>query len=1232
MTDENWKPKGGPGRDNRGANKLSQEQIDMMAKSANVNLSKLNAENQWQLLSSQFQTMDKRSRSMMSAEYKKAMRQGSFLKMDATQWKEIVGEYKTKQSFNKWNQASDQVWNSLSQKEKSDFFMEEYNNLTREERNRLTTISAEDRQFYKWKTMAKDVDKEKLKKSEKTLNKNDIYRFIFDEWAGQGDKGRRKTKENFQSKMPREVWEKLESQEVSKQEDLKKLAKAEKRKAEKPKDWDKLTDREKEKLQKDRDKLGDGKEQEALKRKNLDKSTDKRVKTTSRPKDWEKLTDQEREEALKEFGKRKVKKSKLLKGQEILSEGEKEKPIEQRKWEQLSESRKGKGGKQKNWQEFGGRKKEKTGKQRDWEILSESEKEEGRMQKDWKSLNERKQRGERKLKAWDNLSEGEKKEARKLKELEKENKTERLKDRVLKERESIGEGGGKSGTKQKEWNLLAEGEGKEGLKQKDSELWKYLKHKEWKEFSNREKREARKEYLDISIKSMEMKKRLGKDTFNRMDGGDIEAMKADTDEKISDLSRSMKKKEWKEMILDYKELTRGAVGDLAEEIKNLSKDEKDRLLYETYRTTKREDRQRFLEFGKELTGKEGWKKQEKLYKKEAMDRNWEKIYEEYRELTKKEFILGENKTLISDEDWRHFQDWQKRKAVKDHYERLDKSARSQLNEKYRIRMVMEELKSLSDTDRAKMLMVEDNRRLYKRWKEMNQERRAQLDKTQQKKVHFEQWLELKSTSANITEYSQMQQQKESFKNRIGNNSFDKVKKDSGKWLAYKASSKPEKAPDFKKKISQTNHNFRKVLRDKNWAQMAHSGDKYYNYRMGVIAMAQKKYEEAAGYFLKEIKSGGTDRRFSVGSNLSEVDYFPYREMGVAHYYLDQYPKAVKALEKSLKYQKSGRAEYYMIKTREAEQGIECIAARKPKLTYRLEEKDSGTTYITGMVKSGFYLSSFSINRIKIPVEDAGTKMSFEFPVDDYDDSNSIIIEAVNLCGMANQVEIPISKDENAPPSILERKAADPSKNLKIMIPHHRTRYNQMNFSDYFIRHLARSLEKNGRFKVEIIDPIAEGYSAKEMTKYSKLCTLAQAVEADILLILVFKIEENSMEIIGRFLDSLTHHQVALEELYQEDVREEIIPAMASKLTQKILRDFSSVEGHIIKSQKGMVAVDLGKNQGITMGRKFLVYKKKTLEYIGELTINKLYPDISGGKTVLISPVVWVDKGDLVISK
>jgi hypothetical protein len=90
--------------------------------------------------------------------------------------------------------------------------------------------------------------------------------------------------------------------------------------------------------------------------------------------------------------------------------------------------------------------------------------------------------------------------------------------------------------------------------------------------------------------------------------------------------------------------------------------------------------------------------------------------------------------------------------------------------------------------------------------------------------------------------------------------------------------------------------------------------------------------------------------------------------------------------------------------------------------------------------------------------------------------------------------------------------------------------------------------------------------------------------------------------------------------------------MASKLTQKILRDFPSVEGHIIKSQKGMVAVDLGKNQGITMGRKFLIYKKKTLEYIGELTINKLYPDISGGKTVLISPVVWVDKGDLVIAK
>ena len=79
--------------------------------------------------------------------------------------------------------------------------------------------------------------------------------------------------------------------------------------------------------------------------------------------------------------------------------------------------------------------------------------------------------------------------------------------------------------------------------------------------------------------------------------------------------------------------------------------------------------------------------------------------------------------------------------------------------------------------------------------------------------------------------------------------------------------------------------------------MAHTGDKYYNYRMGVIAMAQKKYEEAVGYFQKEIKGGGADRRFPVHNSLASIDYFPYREMGVAYYYLGKYPEAVKAMGK-----------------------------------------------------------------------------------------------------------------------------------------------------------------------------------------------------------------------------------------------------------------------------------------------------------------------------------------------
>lgn len=781
----------------------------------------------------------------------------------------------------------------------------------------------------------------------------------------------------------------------------------------------------------------------------------------------------------------------------------------------------------------------------------------------------------------------------------------------------------------------------------------------WEEWNNLQKRETRLESLRIAIQSILSRKKLGKENWQKMTNGDPDAMKAEVDKEFDALRRKMKKREWKEMVRETRELAMSRVGKLSKELTGYSQRDKERLLYETYHTARKEEKRNLLEFFLQMIGEQALNNQKKLFDKNRLDRSWRMIYKEFRQQMKKDVVLGKDVSFVSDEDWANFDEWMKRRSVRKYYERLEVSIRYRLSGEYRIRMAMEDLKGLSETERAKMIRVEENQLLYRHWKEMEPGERKKLDKDLKKSIYFERWLELRTFQNNLKIFYEFQKWKEAFESRISKAAVDKVRKDVEKWLSFKVDSYSESSttyststvsgsgsgggsgtpkeggmgsPGSRAQSNFTNNSFMKVIRDKNWSGIARGKERYYNYRMGLSALEKKNYKEAEGCFRKEIEGGTPDQRYQVQGNLVGVDYFPHRELATALYYLGNYSEAAKVMEKSLSYLKTGRGEYYLMKIREAQLGVECITARPPRISYRIDKKDSGTEYIVGKVKSKFYLSSFIINDIPIPVEDSGTKMVFEIPVDDYSDSGAVTINATNLCGMETHVKIPLSKEKNAPPSILAQKTADPKKKLKIMVPYHRSKNKKAPFSSQFIPVFARFLASSGRFAVQIIDPIAEGYSAKSMVKFTKLCNLAQAVEADMVLITVVNASKNSLEIIARFIDAHTHHQTALEEIYRERRQRESFPALAITLTQKILRVFPNVEGHVIESKKGMIAVDLGKNQGVTLGRRFLVYKQGSLKYLGELTISKIFPDISGGRTALVSETVMVEKGDLVIAK
>lgn len=113
-------------------------------------------------------------------------------------------------------------------------------------------------------------------------------------------------------------------------------------------------------------------------------------------------------------------------------------------------------------------------------------------------------------------------------------------------------------------------------------------------------------------------------------------------------------------------------------------------------------------------------------------------------------------------------------------------------------------------------------------------------------------------------------------------------------------------------------------------------DKFYNYyEKGLEYMKAGDYDRA----IVELKSAyslqfeDTKRKRTYGTKF--IEYFPHRETGICHYYLEEYDNARQELELSMSYKESGRAIEYLSKI---DLGITGDSDRKKRELADLEEK------------------------------------------------------------------------------------------------------------------------------------------------------------------------------------------------------------------------------------------------------------------------------------------------------
>ena len=87
------------------------------------------------------------------------------------------------------------------------------------------------------------------------------------------------------------------------------------------------------------------------------------------------------------------------------------------------------------------------------------------------------------------------------------------------------------------------------------------------------------------------------------------------------------------------------------------------------------------------------------------------------------------------------------------------------------------------------------------------------------------------------------------------------------------------------------------------------------YERGLSYLEGRFYEEAIADFEEAIKQRSEDKRMARTYGMHFIDYFPNREMGLAHYLAGDYEKARKSLSLSNEQEPSAKAQYYLDRTR-----------------------------------------------------------------------------------------------------------------------------------------------------------------------------------------------------------------------------------------------------------------------------------------------------------------------------
>jgi len=203
------------------------------------------------------------------------------------------------------------------------------------------------------------------------------------------------------------------------------------------------------------------------------------------------------------------------------------------------------------------------------------------------------------------------------------------------------------------------------------------------------------------------------------------------------------------------------------------------------------------------------------------------------------------------------------------------------------------------------------------------------------------------------------------------------------------------------------------------------------YRCALSYSEGECYELALIYLIKSIELRYKDqwmaRRYGL---LHFINYFPHREKGIVHYYLNEYEKAEIELLLSIKHASSAKAHFYLDKVRRERMVLEKQQTTKPVIQVSVSDNiisNSGEIWtaedsvpISGTVKDEQYVSKVDLAKIPIFMENSTKQFSFRELLNLKQGKHNIDIVAKNLLGGTSKHRIVINVDRSGPVIVIQR--------------------------------------------------------------------------------------------------------------------------------------------------------------------------------------------------------------------